>query len=269
MGDGKSFRLEALLRGALDRVEHAQQTGGPLDTSNHFLAHCLAYQPPVVAELISTPLRDALLISGQMLEQLNEHINCVRDDCAACPPLDSDGRVRQELHAAKQSVGTVLRVRLHGPGRCQLASGLLSTRGEGDVLGRLLSSGVPPQCDVHIAHRVRQGQRFLVSGANGRKRECAAAEWQALWRDGGCSGLWVLGDLLPETLLPVLRLHVLLVVSGSDACACERAPEHAQPLREGISAAGGEWADGEPEDPMCRTRAISPHESPAERGNVT
>ena len=104
-------RIAALLRAALDHL----RDGAPLPAdAEPFVKHALCYQPPRASALLPAPLRRALERSGEQLVALNAYIDGLQEAVAACAPLIDDGRVTRELVAAKQSVSTVLKVRLLG-----------------------------------------------------------------------------------------------------------------------------------------------------------
>lgn len=143
-------RIAVLLRAALDHL----RDGAPLPAdAEPFVKHALCYQPPRASALLPAPLRRALERSGEQLVALNAHIDGLQEAVAACAPLIDDGRVTRELVAAKQSVSTVLKVRLLGPGRGRLANALLVSHLSGEEaeevdarckLRELLASGCCP-----------------------------------------------------------------------------------------------------------------------------
>ena len=150
-------RIVVLLRAALDHL----RDGAPLPAdAEPFVKHTLCYQPPCASALLPAPLRRALERSGEQLVALNAHIDGLQEAVAACAPLPDDGRVRRELVAAKQSVSTVLKVRLLGAGRGRLANALLVSHPSGEEaevdarckLRELLASGCCPGCDVSLQH---------------------------------------------------------------------------------------------------------------------
>ena len=216
-------RIAVLLRAALDHL----RDGAPLPAdAEPFVKHALCYQPPRASALLPAPLRRALERSGEQLVALNAHIDGLQEAVAACAPLIDDGRVRRELAAAKQSVSTVLKVRLLGAGRGRLANALLASHLSGEEaeevdarckLRELLASGCCPGCDVSLQHRAgRAGLSFLAWCPSSGKRQVDSAEFEHLWRAAAATRLTVIGALLDEGVIPApLQRHLQLVVAAA------------------------------------------------------